>query len=208
MNEATTEARAPSTRARRLGLSALLVYAVLLCIGLASVLLREPSVATPAKNVTTEDLNWAGDLARWDAGAIARASSYHNRGQHFPVFAIDGKRDPGHGLAKWTSWPDDRAPWLAVDLAAPTDVDRVSIAHAGIREHPRYNIRDYQLVCMAEGRELKRQAFTNRESGLVTHDFDCEAATTIRFEWSVGPREGPTGVARIYEIDVRGRPAR
>jgi hypothetical protein len=208
MNDPETHPEQATPSRVRWGLVALALYALALAVGIGTVALRDPVVATPQKPIIEEELDWSGDLARWETGAVARASSYHNRGQHHPIFAIDGVRKPDHLLSKWTSWPDDRAPWLAIDLPRATDIERVQIAHAGVREEGKYTVRDYQLVCLSDGREIRRQAILTDDPAVSTHTFECDAATTLRIEFVPGAPASPTGVVRIYEVEIYGGPSR
>lgn len=187
---------------------AVLAYAVIVGTGMVVVAVRDPVVATPRRPIAADEIDWSRDLARWEAGARARASSYHNRGQHHPLFAIDGERRPQGPLAKWASWRDDPAPWLAVDLPARTDVERIVLAHAGVLEPEGYSVPDYQLVCLRDGREIERKAITEAPPQVATHELACAGATTVRVEFDVDHPASLEGVARLYEIEIYGKESR
>ena len=183
-------------------------YGCIVIAGIVAVVIRDPVVATPRSPDAEKAFREANadetDFARWERGAVVRASGYATQADHHPLYLIDGLAEDARNVQKWVSHPEDRSPWFEVELAGPIDVSRVRVAHAGVSESPKLSIHRYEIICLRSDEEVARHDVSVDLATWKEHEPKCSNTDTIRFEFEVGPIERLDGVVRIYEVEVYG----
>lgn len=181
--------------------AALAVYTITLMVAGWRVAARDTDPVTPPLKGLTWRAAESDKINTLDKGARVRVSSFHAHGRHHPVYLVDGRRRPATTTAKWVSAPEDRAPWVEVRLAAPRQIKRVELAHAGLREHGSYTMRRYTLTCLnTSSQVVATMAVEANTAPVARHQIDCPETITVRLEFDVEPLNTARGVVRLYEI--------
>ncbi len=192
--------------ARKGALACAALYGAVLMVGMLAVALGDPNPSSPAL-AAAQAPTTGRDLATVRHGARVQVSSYHPRGQHHAIFAIDGLSKPSDRLEKWTSAPDDPNPWIEVQLAGTADVERIELALAGVKEHVRYTMDRYSVVCFSEaGDEVHRAQFKDNTAAVAKHALPCPGTQRVRVTFGTTPKGTPKAVARLYEVVLIGKP--
>jgi hypothetical protein len=130
----------------------------------------------------------------------ARVSSCHAFGGHHPIYAIDG-RDSGELLEKWTSAPEDPAPWIELSFQAPSSFSTVALTLAGTVEAPDYTMRSYRLSCSAGTEVQTTLAVLDNAAPKPSHPLRCRNVDRLRIDFDIEPGTA-RALTRLYEIEV------
>jgi len=181
-------------------------YAALMAFGLALYAADSPAVdphpARAAAPLASSMATGPTNLAHVSSGGRVTASSYYAFAHHHPLFVIDGREAPTP-LEKWSSHPDDRAPWLEVAFAERADVGAVRLVLAGAHESPAATMRDVTIRCLRDGAAFFERSLTDNVDPRPEVAVACLGADAVRVEFGVSPAgEQPLDVARVYELEV------
>lgn len=121
-----------------------------------------------------------------------------------PNMAADKATD-GSLYSKWCS--KAASPSLEVNLGGSYAVTQFVIYHAQSGgELPKLNTRDFNIDLSPDGQNWTRiAAVTGNQDGITQHTIQPTRARAARLS-IVKPNQGVNGVARIYEVEVYGKP--
>lgn len=184
-----------------LGQGVLCLYLGVICLGLILYFGADNTVTVPVSpRPVTQGVR---NLAHLSSGARVTASSYYVFAHHHPIFAVDGARKPSH-MEKWASHPDDRAPWIEVELNAPANIGLVNLALAGAHESPKATMSDFNITCYkGDARTLiHRQEVRKNASSRAHFNVACPGTDRVRVDFFITAKGTPQDVARLYEIEL------
>ena len=176
------------------------VYLAVLAASVAWFAARKADAVTPPiAGVRLPRRGFVANLASLYAGGRVRASGYDGFRHHHPLFAIDEEEHPTPE-EKWASLAGDSS--LEVLLAGRAQVRWVTLTLAGAFETPLYTSRDFDVVCLQNGREVARVRQRGNQVARPKILVDCPPVDSVRVEFPA--RAAPLDRGRVYEIEVWG----